>query len=88
MQRLILFVFSPSQPTYLFYKTIACLLCLLMLPLSGCFIAKGEDAKRAACNTLKSKIVFNAATADTRRAGIERATLPFTEYAYDKQCQP
>lgn len=55
--------------------------------LTGCFIANGSDAKRAACNQLKSQIVFNAATSDTRRAEIEKAERPLDEYSYDRNCE-
>jgi hypothetical protein len=40
--------------------------------------------KRAYCNTLKSKMVFNGATGVTREANIQAAELPLEQRNYDQ----
>lgn len=56
------------------------------LSLSACFIANSSEAKKATCNELRSQIIFSGATSDTRRADIQRAEQPFTQYSYDINC--
>lgn len=62
------------------------------LILSSCFLLVScyptqSEVNNAACNDLKSKIVFNGATSDTRRSEIEKAERPLDEYTYDQNCE-
>ena len=59
--------------------------------LAGCQSWQNErdqqQAHRAACNTLKSAIVFNGSTGNTRQAEIQNAEAPLTERNYDQNCE-
>ncbi|MBA3662472.1 MAG: hypothetical protein H0W64_12135 [Gammaproteobacteria bacterium] len=65
-------------------RIIKCL--ILCTALSACSFNNSDQVRQAACNNLKSKIIFNAATSDTRRAEIERAQRPLDQYTYDRNC--
>lgn len=59
--------------------------------LAGCQSWQNErderDTHRAACNTLKSAIVFSGSTGNTRQAEIQNAEAPLTERNYDQNCE-
>ncbi len=42
--------------------------------------------KRAACNKLKSEMVFGGATGNTRDAEIQTSEQPLTRQTYDDNC--
>lgn len=63
------------------------LFCILFsLIFSGC-AGWNSDTKHAACNLLKSKLVFNGSTSDDRQAEIENAEQPLDQRTYDKNCE-
>lgn len=64
----------------------AMLFFFLLTAISACSFNNSAQVQQAACNDLKSKIIFNAATSDTRRAEIERAERPLDQYTYDRSC--
>ena len=45
-----------------------------------------NDTRVAACNKLKSQIVFSGATSDQRQAEIERSQRFLQQQAYDENC--
>ncbi len=59
--------------------------------LAGCQSWQNERdqqlAHRAACNTLKSRIVFSGSTGNSRQAEIQNAEAPLTERNYDQNCE-
>lgn len=55
---------------------------LLIFSLQGCSWFYG-DRHEVVCNKLKSDIVFNAATVDTRRAEIQSSEKPLIQHTYD-----
>ena len=57
---------------------------LAALVLSSCAPFKTSDRKANYCNELNSKIIFNAATSNTRRAEIESAEEPLQQRSYYK----
>lgn len=65
-------------------------LSLIALPfaLSACAsMSTSEDLHRAVCNQLKSDMVFNGATPNTRKAEIQNAQLPLQQKNYDQHCE-
>jgi len=64
-------------------------LLLLLLPslLCSCSSARFNDQRVGACNELKSEIVFDGSTSNTREAEIENAEKPLAESTYDKRCE-
>ncbi len=54
------------------------------LTLSSCANMNARTTKRVVCNKLKSDLVFNGATSDTRQAEIENADLPLVQRTYDR----
>lgn len=64
-------------------------LLFLSLMMSACSSIDFNNPKKAACNQLKSDLVFNGATSDTRRAEIENAQTPLETRNYDEaNCGP
>lgn len=59
------------------------LIVLLPVLLSSCSSLDDIYAKKAICRDLRSQIVLNAATSDTRLANIDRAQMPLQEQTYD-----
>lgn len=53
------------------------------LALCSCSSMCSYEMRRATCNELRSKIVFNGATSNTRQAEIERAEMPLDQCTYN-----
>jgi hypothetical protein len=65
---------------------------IFCLNLSGCLWSQNDprvvrSTDRAACNLLKSRIIFNGATYDNRQSQIEKAETPLDQHAYDSHCE-
>ena len=54
----------------------------LLIPLTACE-TNPIQLHRPACRDLRSKIIFNAATSETRRAEIDRAQEPLQQHTYE-----
>ncbi len=52
--------------------------------IAACASMNTSTAKRAVCNTLKSDLVFNGATSDTRAAEFQNAEKPLQQHTYDR----
>lgn len=62
----------------------SCLVLLVLVQtLTACSLTP-DAAKRAYCNMLKSNLVFNGSTSDTRRANIQNSETPLTQHNYDQ----
>lgn len=71
------------RPLVLSLFTISC----LSVSLSACsWLDSNTETHTAACNKLKSDIVFNAATSNTRRAEIQSSEEPLIQKTYDANC--
>lgn len=66
---------------YFFLSFVALIFCLL---LSSCQSMNPSTTKRALCNTLKSHLVFNGSTSNTRAAEIQNAEGPLQQKMYDQ----
>lgn len=60
---------------------------LFILILSSCSSLHEGNTKRAACNLLKSKMIFSGSTSDARKAEIENAEEPLDQRTYDSNCE-
>lgn len=56
------------------------------LILSACSINPIGTKHDAECNELKSRLIFNGATGDSRRSQIQRAETPLVREDFDHQC--
>lgn len=61
-------------------------LALLSIQLCSCASTHSADIKRSVCRMLKSDIVFNGATGDTRRAEIENSEKDLQQHTYRCVC--
>lgn len=69
-------------------KHFSCLpVCILALSvfLTACSSMTPTAAKRAYCNMLKSSLVFNGSTGNTREANIQASEKPLEERTYDAE---
>lgn len=57
-----------------------------LLVFCSCAPFKTSDSRAGMCNELNSQIIFNGATANQRRADIERSQAPLMKRSYDKHC--
>lgn len=58
----------------------------LFLSLPGCAI-NTYSKKSAECNQLRSNLIFNGNTANSRQADIQNAETPLTAKMYDQHCE-
>lgn len=61
-------------------------LILFSLILGACSTFKYSDQRAGECNELQSKMIFNGATSNDRRAEIESAEQHLLQQSYDKRC--
>lgn len=59
----------------------------LILTTTGCANVNTHSTKNGVCNQLRSTLIFNGGTSNTRQADIQNAETPLTARTYDQHCE-
>ncbi len=65
---------------------IATLIALILIT-SGCANVNTHSTKNGVCNQLRSTLIFNGNTSNTRQAEIQNAETPLVAKTYDQHCE-